>query len=121
MVNFAQIDTVPQEYQTRKLYSWAPDVTLMRTNISENKVLGKQLVEKLKNTTGPREIIVPLKGISQIDNEGGVFYDPEANSALFESIKLTAKNEIHVIEMDAHINDEAFARALVDRLLKLMK
>lgn len=121
MVNFAQIDTVPQEYQTRKLYSWAPDVTLMRTNISENKVLGKQLVEKLKNTTGPREIIVPLKGISQIDNEGGVFYDPEANSALFESIKLTAKNEINVIEMDAHINDEAFARALVDRLLKLMK
>jgi uncharacterized protein (UPF0261 family) len=121
MVNFAQIDTVPEEYQTRKLYSWAPDVTLMRTIISENKVLGEQLVEKLKNSTGPVEIIIPLKGISQIDSVGGVFYDPEANSALFESIKLTAKDEVNVIEMDAHINDDAFARTLVERLLKLMK
>jgi uncharacterized protein (UPF0261 family) len=121
MVNFAQIDTVPEEYQTRKLYSWAPDVTLMRTNISENKVLGEQIVEKLKNATGPVEIIIPLKGISQIDSVGGVFYDTEANSALFESIKLTAKDEVNVIEIDAHINDDAFARTLVERLLKLMK
>lgn len=121
MVNFAQIDTVPEEYQTRKLYSWAPDVTLMRTNISENKVLGEQLVEKLKNSTGPVEIIIPLKGISQIDNVGGVFYDPAANNALFETVKVTARNKINVIEMDAHINDEAFAICLVEQLLKLLK
>ena len=121
MVNFAQIDTVPEEYQTRKLYSWAPDVTLMRTNISENKVLGEQLVEKLKISTGPVEIIIPLKGISQIDNVGGVFYDPAANNALFETVKVTARNKINVIEMDAHINDEAFAICLVEQLLKLLK
>ncbi|GGW51337.1 hypothetical protein GCM10007383_38560 [Arenibacter certesii] len=121
MVNFAQTDTLPKKYSSRKLYSWAPDVTLMRTNSKENKTLGKQLVDKLKQAKATVEILIPLKGISQIDNVGEIFYDPEANNALFESIKENAKDHINIIEMDAHINDKVFANMLVERLLNLLK
>jgi len=121
MVNFAQMDTLPEQYKSRQLYSWAPDVTLMRTDIAENKTLGKQLVEKLKSATAPAEILIPLKGISQVDSEGDIFYDPEANRALFGSIKENAENHIKVVEMDAHINDEAFAKMLVERLLNIIE
>ncbi len=121
MVNFAQIDTLPEEYKARKLYSWAPDVTLMRTDSKENKVLGKQLVDKLKYSKAPVNILIPLKGISQIDREGEVFCDLEADNVLFKSIRENAKDHhVHVVEIDAHINDEAFAIILVERLLNIM-
>ncbi|MEQ8219213.1 MAG: Tm-1-like ATP-binding domain-containing protein [Arenibacter sp.] len=121
MVNFAQMDTLPEKYRLRQLYSWAPDVTLMRTNVEENEILGKQLVDKLKGAKAPVKILIPLKGISQIDSEGGVFYDPEADSALFRTIKKNAKGRVTVIEVDVHINDETFAKVLVERLLKIME
>lgn len=46
MVNFAQADTVPERYKSREFYSWAPNVTLMRTNKEENKMLGERLAKK---------------------------------------------------------------------------
>lgn len=121
MVNFAQVDTVPEAYRSRQLYSWAPDVTLLRTDIEENIRLGKYLTEKLNTATSPIEIVLPLKGISQIDREGEIFYGPQADTALFGSIKANTQGHIPVIEIDAHINDGTFAEALVGRLLKLME
>src|SRR3546814_10659211 len=52
MVNFAQPDTVPNAFKGRKLNNWAPDVTVMRTNIKENKILGRRLSQNIdrKNT-----------------------------------------------------------------------
>ena len=121
MVNFAQMDTLPEKYRSRQLYSWAPDVTLMRTNVAENGILGKQLVDKLIGAKAPVEILIPLKGISQIDSVGDIFYDSEADSALFGAIKESADGRVPVTEVDAHINDEAFAKILVERLLKIME
>jgi uncharacterized protein (UPF0261 family) len=73
MVNFAQMDTVPAHYLARDLYSWAPDVTLMRTNEDENRTLGKQLAQKVNTSAAATAILLPLKGISQISAAGGVF------------------------------------------------
>ncbi|MDX1768042.1 MAG: Tm-1-like ATP-binding domain-containing protein [Arenibacter troitsensis] len=121
MVNFAQMDTLPEQYRSRQLYSWAPDVTLMRTNVAENKTLGKQLVDKLLAAKAPAEILLPLKGISQVDSKGDIFFDPEADAALFGAIRESADGHVPVMEVEAHINDDAFAKALVERILKLME
>ncbi|KAA5541694.1 Tm-1-like ATP-binding domain-containing protein [Adhaeribacter rhizoryzae] len=121
MVNFAQPDTVPAHYQTRKLYSWAPDVTLMRTNAEENSLLGEMLVQKLNKSTNKVTVVLPLKGISQLDAADGLFYAPEANEALFNSIKEHAQEPIKVLEVDAHINEDKFAEILVKELLEILE
>ena len=120
MVNFAQVHTVPKKYQSRQLYSWSPDITLMRTNEEENRILGEQLVSKLKQAGKGVEIVLPLKGVSQLDSEGELFYKPEIDAILFESIKMHSGDTIRVSEIDANINDEVFAEALVDRLLRML-
>jgi uncharacterized protein (UPF0261 family) len=121
MVNFAQPDTVPAQYQSREMYNWAPDVTLMRTNKDENKILGERLAQKINRSPAPVTVLLPAKGISQVDAQGGVFYRPEINRVLFDTIKENAKVTIPVVEADAHINDPEFSAMLVDALLGLMK
>ncbi|SIR31404.1 Tm-1-like ATP-binding domain-containing protein [Maribacter ulvicola] len=120
MVNFAQMETVPEKYRSRQLYSWAPDVTLMRTNADENKILGKQLVDKLKNSTAAVEIVIPNLGISQLDSAKDIFHNPEVNAALFDSIEQHANEHVNIKKVDAHINDEKFAVLLVERLLRII-
>jgi uncharacterized protein (UPF0261 family) len=117
MVNFAHPDTIPSRFKDRAFYSWAPDVTLMRTNAEENRILGKRLVEHVNRSPAGAAVVLPLKGISQIDSEGGIFFSPETNEVLFESIRNAAGNKVDLIEVDAHINDEAFAQLLVSTLL----
>jgi uncharacterized protein (UPF0261 family) len=120
MVNFGHLDTLPSEFSSRQLYSWAPNVTLMRTNTEENIALGKMLTDKLNASKTAVSILLPKKGISQIDKEGDIFYNPEVDNALFDSIKKNSRDGIPVVEVDAHINDEAFSKALVEQLMKIL-
>jgi uncharacterized protein (UPF0261 family) len=121
MVNFAQLDTVPEPYKSRELYSWAPDVTLMRTNQDENRTLGKILAQKVNRSAAAATILLPLKGISQIDAEGGVFHRPETDRILFETIKENAEETVQVKEVNAHINDKEFSEVAVRTLLDLIE
>jgi uncharacterized protein (UPF0261 family) len=121
MVNFSHINTVPEAYKLRQLYSWSPDVTLMRTNKEENENLGELLGTKLNRAKAGVKVLIPLQGISQIDCKGGIFYNPAINEALFRAIKENTNNAIPIIEMDAHINDEAFANVLVEHLLSMIE
>ncbi len=121
MVNFGHLDTVPVRYKNRKLYSWAPDVTLMRTNVEENEVLGEELTQKLTHAQSPVTVMLPNQGISQIDKAGDIFYDQESDLALFDSIKKYAGENIKVIDCDMHINDPAFAELLVGNLLSMLR
>ncbi|HEV7382957.1 MAG TPA: Tm-1-like ATP-binding domain-containing protein [Dyadobacter sp.] len=121
MVNFAHPDTIPAKYNDREFYSWAPDVTLMRTNEEENEMLGKRLVEHVNRSAAAVAIALPLKGISQIDSVGGVFYRPAVNEVLFESIRNEAGSKVNLIEMNAHINDKEFSDLLVKTILSMLK
>src|SRR4051812_8130155 len=40
MANFGGIETVPERFRDRKLYQWNPNVTLLRTNFEENRLIG---------------------------------------------------------------------------------
>ncbi len=120
MVNFGPMDTVPKKYLDRVLYSWAPDVTLMRTNSDENDLLGKQIADKLNLAKGKTAILIPTKGISIVSSEGGPFHDPEIDQILFASIKKNIAENINYEEIDCNINDEEFAHRLIEKLLDYM-
>lgn len=120
MVNYGHLDTVPERYQDRNLYSWAPDVTLMRTNVRENKILGKSMADKLNLSKGKVAVLLPLKGISIVSSEGGVFYEPATDQVLFDTIKHNLNASIPIIEMETNINAEIFAKKAVDLLMGLM-
>lgn len=121
MANFWARHTVPEHYRDRKLYEWNPNVTLMRTNVEENRRIGEMIAAAANASTGPVAILLPLKGVSQLDSPGGPFWDPEADAACYEAIKAHLKPGIPVIEMDNNINDPAFAEKAVEVLLAMLR
>ncbi|HUV51456.1 MAG TPA: Tm-1-like ATP-binding domain-containing protein, partial [Dehalococcoidia bacterium] len=66
-------------------------------------------------------IVIPLRGFSAVDRPGQHFYNPEADAAFAKTIRENIKNGVEVVEVDAHINDSRFARAVVDTFDKLVK
>jgi len=71
--------------------------------------------------TAPVTIVLPLKGVSMLDSEGGDFWDPEADQACYDAIKQNIKSGIPVIEMDHNINDPEFADKAAETLLDMLK
>jgi uncharacterized protein (UPF0261 family) len=86
MVNFGALETVPEKYRHRRLHVHNAQVTLMRTNVEENIQIGQWIARKLNRSTGPVRILIPEGGLSLLDIPGGVFHDPAANQALFQSL-----------------------------------
>jgi uncharacterized protein (UPF0261 family) len=116
MVNFGPIDTVPAQFRGRNLYKHNPTVTLMRTTAAECAELGNRIARKLNAARGPVTLFLPLRGVSLIDTEGQVFWDPEADRALFDALRETLDPGVDVRELDTDLNDPAFARAMADTL-----
>jgi uncharacterized protein (UPF0261 family) len=121
MVNFWAPETVPPRYQGRQLYRWNPNVTLMRTTPEENAQLGRLLAEKVSAGRGPAVVLLPLRGVSQLDSPGGDFWWPEADAALFAAIKQHLRADIPLIELDHNINDPAFADRATTILQELLR
>jgi uncharacterized protein (UPF0261 family)/ABC-type branched-subunit amino acid transport system ATPase component len=122
MVNFEALDTVPQKFKDRNLYQHNPQVTLMRTNAAENQAIGRFIAAKLNQMEGPVRFLLPLKGVSLIDDLGKPFHDPAADRMLFDTLESEfrpAPNR-RLIKLDLNINDPAFAKALVDHFLDII-
>jgi uncharacterized protein (UPF0261 family) len=119
MVNFGGMETVPERFRDRNLYRHNATVTLMRTTPEECVEVGRRIAAQLNEATGPTALVLPLRGVSAIDAPGQPFHDPDANRALFDTLRTLVHPRIQIVEVDAHINDAAFAQALVKTFLKL--
>jgi uncharacterized protein (UPF0261 family) len=120
MANFGGVETMPEAYQSRKLYKWNPNVTLMRTNVEENRRMGEMIAAAANEAGAPVAILLPLKGVSMLDSAGGQFWNPEADQACYDAIKANLRPGIPVIEMDNNINDPAFADKCAELLLEML-
>jgi len=120
MVNFGPVETVPARFQDRKLHLHNASVTLMRTTPEECAEIGRITAVKLNRANGPVTVLIPLHGVSAIDKLGGPFYSQEALNAYRRVLKAELDPTIRLVELDAHINDEIFARVAVDLLMELL-
>ena len=93
----------------------------MRTTPEENDKLGEEIAEKASAAKGPTAVLVPLRGVSAIDREGQPFCWPEADAALFQSLRQWMAPQVKLIEIDLHINDPAFAQTAAHTLLRFLK
>lgn len=121
MANFGAPATIPEKYAVRRFYRHNALNTLMRTTAAESAEIGKVIARKLDRVTAPTAVLLPLRGVSALDIEGGEFDDPAAREALFAALKDGLDpGKATLREVEAHINDPEFADIAARTLLSLM-
>jgi uncharacterized protein (UPF0261 family) len=119
MINFWGPETIPEKYRNGRIYKHNANTYLVRTTPEQNVELGKIIAGKLNMSIGPVEVFIPLRGISVVASPGGPYYWPEADAALFDTLRSHLRKDIPFHELDLNINDPEFARAMAEGLLAM--
>ena len=91
-----------------------------RTTPEECDRLGQEIAMKACAARGPTALVVPLRGLSALDTEGGPHWHPEANATLFQSLRNWVYG-VELIELDLHVTDPEFGIACAETLLRLLR
>jgi len=94
-----------------------------RTSAEEMAEIAKAVAAKLNQHPDPRlvKFLIPTKGFSSLSVEGGKLYDPDVDRVFAEEFTKHLHPQIEVIKVDAHINEPAFAQAVVAALEESMR
>jgi uncharacterized protein (UPF0261 family) len=111
---------IPDRFEGRTHHWHLPTTLLIRTSAEESERVGEWTAMKLNAARGPLQVVVPGLGFSALDRPGGPFYDPAADEAWLRGLRSVLHDTIPVDVLPHHINDEQFARAVADRMLKLI-
>jgi uncharacterized protein (UPF0261 family) len=112
---------LPERYRDRKTYFHNPVATLVRLSAEEERELGALVADRLNESRGPLRVVVPTRGFSLADAEGGDLWDPEADHAFVESLRSELRPDIPFEAVDAHVDDPDFADLVADRYLTLLE
>ena len=69
--------------------------------------------ERLAQAQGPVTFILPLQGSHEWDRPGAPLSDPAAYAAFCAELRAACPANVTLVELDAHINDAAFAEAVL--------
>ena len=118
MICLGPLASLPGEFHNRTIQAHNDLVTLVRTTPEENYRLGRTVAERLGNPGAATSVLVPLKGVSELDIEGGPFYDPDAVEAFADGVRsgLSPDSSTMLVKVDHHINTREFAEALVSAI-----
>jgi uncharacterized protein (UPF0261 family) len=114
-------DSLPERYRSRKSYFHNPVATLVRIEADEERTLGRIVAERLNEARGPVHVVAPTRGFSLADAEGGDLWDPEADHAFLDALRASLRPGIPYEQLDAHVDDAAFADVVAERYLSLIQ
>jgi uncharacterized protein (UPF0261 family) len=105
------VETIPS---WRASHFHNPLVLCVKATMEEMIKGAEVMAEKLNRAKGPVTVLYPLKGFDDFDKEvGGVFYDPEGHATFLKVLRKNVKPAIKIVELDMHINDQAFAEKAI--------
>lgn len=105
----------------RKFYPDNPMFTLIRTSKEELKGIAKIMARKINTAKGPTALLIPMKGFSKANRPGTAIYNPEEDKFYVKELKSQINGNVHIKELEMHINDTEFAQELVKMFLYLFR
>lgn len=93
-----------------------------RTTAEEMQLIARAVAERL-NRHPKKELVrflIPRKGFSSLSTEGGPLHDPLADEVFVRTLRENLSAEIRILEVDAHINELAFAEAVERSVMELL-
>jgi uncharacterized protein (UPF0261 family) len=122
VLNFGARQALPAAFDVpeRKLIVHYANVCAVRANAQECAELGRIFAEKVNRSTGRTAVLLPLEGKDKYEQPpDGPWIDADADKAMYDRIRQTLRPDIPLLEINANINDPAFAGATADAFLEL--
>jgi uncharacterized protein (UPF0261 family) len=122
---YGAVGSIPPDILKRAHVIHNPIHTHVRATREETAAVGRFIAERLSHSTGPAEVLIPNRGFTQLNVEGGPMYDPEADRGFLQGLSheliRTGARHVKIEEFDLHINDAAFAETIADRIDAMIK
>jgi uncharacterized protein (UPF0261 family) len=112
---------VSKNIKNRKLFIADAFRVQARTTIQELREIAREVARKLNRSQGAVTILIPLKGWSSLDKEGMPLYDPGADKAFVDELRVHLTSKIPLIELDLHLNTREFAQEAVNEFIRLFE
>jgi uncharacterized protein (UPF0261 family) len=108
----------PEHHQRRK-FDLDELRTFLRVSDQEMEQIAEAFAEKLNAAQGPVIFLFPTKGWSAVDPPNGHMYDQDQDGLFLRLLKERVKDKVPIREVDANLEDQAFADDVVKACLEI--
>lgn len=111
LIDFAGWQDIPAAYADRPFHAHNRLIKSSGLAPDERRALIRDISARLDQAQGPVHFIMPLGGVEEWDQPGEPAYDPDGLAAMIDAVR--SEINVPVTEVAAHINDPAFAEAVL--------
>ena len=111
MIDYPAWAGIPERFQGRPAHTHNRLIASVCIDPPMRRSVARTIAGRLGQATGPTVLLVPTQGVEGWDRSGQPLHDPEGLGALVDELRSAACTGTQLIELDAHINDAAFAAA----------
>ena len=116
LIDFAGWQDIPDQYQDRPFHEHNRLIKSSALNNEERRETAREIFKRMEQSSAQVSFIMPNLGIEEWDKPGEPAYDPEGLESFVDEIRIINKNNVIYHEINAHINDQAFA----DKALEIL-
>ncbi len=109
LVDLPAWSEIPEKWRQRPYHAHNRLIGSVAITPDERRHTAREIGRKLAAATGPVHVILPTRGIAEWDKPGEPAHDPEGLDAFLDEMRTAIRAPVHLSEIDAHINDRAFA------------
>ncbi len=111
LIDFAGWQEIPERFQDRPFHAHNRLIKSSALNADERRETAREIGKRLAEAHAPAHVLLPSAGIEEWDKPGGEAHDPEGLAAFVDEMRSAIRPPVELTEIDAHINDQAFADA----------
>jgi uncharacterized protein (UPF0261 family) len=118
---FESVQKAPEKYRDRAHMVHNAQMTCFAPTRDEMVAAAREMIERLNRALGPTIVVLPARGFSRPNREGGGLYVPEGNRAVIAEFQASLRPEIPLVVADLHLNDPPFADLVAEAMEQLLQ
>lgn len=116
MVDFPAWASCPAQFEGRSVHEHNRLIASVCIDPGMRRHVARVIADRLAQATGPTCLLLPTGGVEQWDRPGEPLHDPEGLKAFIDELTHVVTPPTVFQPVQAHINDEAFAQAVLQVL-----
>ncbi len=110
LIDFAGWQDIPAQYADRPFHAHNRLIKSSALNPEERRETAREVARRVLVSKAPVQVLLPMQGIEEWDKFDEPAYDPEGLGAFMDEMQKVIPAGM-LTNIDAHINDRAFAEA----------